>query len=414
MALLKWISLSYFGVLFEQVLVSAGNFLTIAICAHMLSLGEQGKVMYAISLYIGLVVLNVALYHYGAALIAPEFEDKRLYWVLLSRINALISFSFSLIIAFAFYFLGPAFGWHMNTVEALVLFVYLFFQQLVDFDRRSKFIFRSYREAIVNSASVYPLRISLLLLMHPDSFLSAGAILIVSSLIPVAFAMTRVMEKIRLNQGIEPVKEILKRHFSFSVPFILNAPLGWLCFYLPIYALGAIVGIEASAVLASIRGLTNFANVFMESLETVVPKIFSERFVKGGKDDLRRITKRILYFGIVFWFFGAIMFSFFGRQIIGIVLGSRYLVYAKLLILLWSGVGLFFIVRVIGIYIRSKRVIYNELAGSIAGILGLITTGIPLIKAYGIYGAGLAFLILPVFLFIGQQTANFIYKRRRM
>jgi hypothetical protein len=44
----------------DQVLVSGGNFLTIAICAHALPLAEQGKFTYIFASYIAVLLLNIA------------------------------------------------------------------------------------------------------------------------------------------------------------------------------------------------------------------------------------------------------------------------------------------------------------------------------------------------------------------
>jgi hypothetical protein len=44
----------------DQVLVSGGNFLTIAICAHALPLAEQGKFTYIVASYIVVLLLNIA------------------------------------------------------------------------------------------------------------------------------------------------------------------------------------------------------------------------------------------------------------------------------------------------------------------------------------------------------------------
>jgi hypothetical protein len=43
----------------DQVLVSGGNFLTIAICAHALPFAEQGKFTYIFASYIAVLWLNI-------------------------------------------------------------------------------------------------------------------------------------------------------------------------------------------------------------------------------------------------------------------------------------------------------------------------------------------------------------------
>ena len=86
--------------LVNQVLVSGGNFLTIAICAHELPLSEQGKFTYVFASYMALLLLNAAGIFQGAAVRAPA-QERDSYQISLARLQLLQAFLLSLLVCAA-------------------------------------------------------------------------------------------------------------------------------------------------------------------------------------------------------------------------------------------------------------------------------------------------------------------------
>ena len=73
-----------------------------------------------------------------------------------------------------------------------------------------------------------------------------------------------------------------KEHLSYSRLFIAGTPLVWLWAYIPIFMLGIMHGKEQAALLGSIRGISNMANVLMEQIETKVVADWAR--MRHGKD----------------------------------------------------------------------------------------------------------------------------------
>ena len=77
--------------LFDQVIVSGGNFLTVALCAHYLPLNEQGKLTYVIACYMALLLFNVSAIFQGASVRAPAENNKEKYLFSLAGIQVIFA-----------------------------------------------------------------------------------------------------------------------------------------------------------------------------------------------------------------------------------------------------------------------------------------------------------------------------------
>lgn len=251
----------------DQILVSGGNFLTIAICAHALPLAEQGKFTYVFASYMALLLLNVAGVFQGAAVRAPT-QNHSAYRTVLARLQLLMAVVLSLTVGGLWLLAGNVFGWQPTVAEAGMVVAFLVLQQLADFDRRAAYVFSSTRRAIFSSAILYPLRILCLIIIQPGTVSQVLIILIVSALIPAALTAFAACCSRRANA--KSWTSSVMEHLTYSRLFIAGAPLGWLWAYIPLFMLGVMHGKEQAALLGSIRGISNIANVLMEQIETKV------------------------------------------------------------------------------------------------------------------------------------------------
>lgn len=379
--------------LIDQVLVSGGNFLTIAICAHALSLSEQGKFTYIFASYIALLLLNVAGIFQGAAVRAPT-QEQQTYRTTLAGLQLLQAFLLSLLVSGIWRAAGNMFGWQATTAETGLLFAFLFLQQLADFDRRSAYIFSGTRRAIFSSSILYPARIIGLLVVQPDTVSEVLAILIVSALAPAALTIFSVcrsnMESTRIR--IKAIKE----HLYYSRLFIAGIPLVWLWAYIPLLMLGIMHGKEQAAILGSIRGITNMANVLMEQMETKVVADWARMRHKGGGSIVEASALLLLKIGIVFWLMGMVVVLAWGKEILNLVLGIQYVSYLNLLVLGWIGYGMYFLVRISGIKHRALGKNQVEFAGNFLGVAVATVAGFIFIPNYGAVGAAWAYVVMGI------------------
>ncbi|MDD5329768.1 MAG: hypothetical protein PHX38_07175 [Sulfuricella sp.] len=388
-----------FSSLLDQGLVSGGNFLTIAICAHALPLSEQGKFTYIFASYMALLLLNVAGIFQGAAVRAPTQESDS-YQTSLARLQLLQALLLALAICAVWFWAGAVFGWQATAAEAGLLFAFLTVQQLADFDRRSAYIFSGTRRAIYSSAILYPIRIIGLLAVRPETASQALLALIISALVPAAITLLRSGRS--RAEIAQPWTTAIKSHLAYSRLFIAGAPLGWLWSYLPIFMLGIMHGKEQAALLASIRGISNMANVLMEQIETKVAADWARlRHGEGGHAMVSAVS-RLIRAGMAFWLLGMAVVLAFGREIVALVLGDLYAPHWHLLAIGWAGYGLYFLVRLFGIKHRTLGANQVEFIGNLSGVLAALAAGLALIPAWGATGAAWVYVAVAAAMMIGQ------------
>lgn len=383
----------------DQVLVSGGNFMTIAICAHALPLAEQGKFTYVFASYMALLLLNVAGIFQGAAVRAPVQDGS--YRISLARLQLLQAVLLSMLVCAAWFEAGNLFGWQATATEAGLMFAFLIMQQLADFDRRSAYIFSGTRRAIYSSAALYPLRVVGLFIIRPETVSQVLLVLMLSALIP---AIPALFTASRSKSADTPSwTGAIKEHLAYSRLFIAGAPLGWLWSYIPIFMLGIMHGKEQAALLFSIRGISNIANVLMEQLETKVVADWARVRHGDGPRVMEAAAIRLLKIGAAFWLLGLAVTVVFGREIVALVLGNLYAPHWYLLVIGWVGYGVYFLARVSGIKHRALGFNQVEFMGNIFGVMAAIMAGFLMIPAFSAAGAAWVYVIIALAMLFGQM-----------
>lgn len=389
----------------DQILVSGGNVLTIAICAHALPLPEQGKFTYIFASYMALLLLNVAGIFQAAAVRAPG-QERGQYQISLARLQLLQAVFLSLLVCVAWFLAGNIFGWQATAVEAGLLFGFLVMQQLADFDRRSAYIFSGIKRAVISSAMFYPPRIIGLLTIAPNTVSEALLVLIISAFIPAAltlFAAARIR-----TDSTQSWAKAAKEHLTYSRLFIVGAPLGWLWSYIPLFMLGVMHGKEQAALLGSIRGISSVANILMEQVETKVVSDWAHLRHGAGELSLEAAACRVYKIGIAVWLFGMVVVLVFGKEVVTFALGSRYSPHWSLLVIAWLGYGVYFLARISAIMQRILGGNKIEFAGNSFGVAAAVLSGWMLIPSLG--AAGAAWVYVAVAAAILGSQAYFVKK----
>lgn len=385
--------------LVDQVLVSGGNFLTIAICAHSLPLSEQGKFTYVFASYMALLLLNVAGIFQGAAVRAPAQNDS--YQISLARLQLLQAVLLSLLVCAVWFGAGNTLGWQASEMETGLLFAFLILQQLADFNRRSAYIFAGTRRAVYSSAVLYIPRIIALLAVKPAAVSDVLLVLIFSALLPAVLTMATA--GIRRSESDRSWINTAKDHLVYSRLFIAGAPLGWLWSYIPVFMLGIMHGKEQAALLGSIRGISNMANVLMEQIETKVVADWARVRHGDGLLVLETAVSRLLKIGMAFWILGMTAVALLGREIVVLVLGKLYAPYWYLLAIGWVGYGVYFLARIFGIKHRTLGANQVEFMGNLSGVLAALAAGFAMIPALGATGAAWVYAIIAAVMLISQK-----------
>jgi len=390
----------------DQVAVSGGNFLLVAICAQRLSASNQGVLIYVISIYFFVLFLNISMYMSGASVLSAKksSDENHIYFNVLAKMQIISGFLTSTLMLFLIIFLNDLYKWTLGSYEIIAIYMFLFFQQLSDYYRRSAYIFFEVKKAAISSFLIYVPRVLFLFLFLEDDPDVVYITMAITAIFPALYLAFLVFKN---NIKIRSYTANLIEHIFFSRLLVVSAILSWVWSYLPLFFLGHFKGNESVAVVGSIRSLVNFANVFLEQLEISVAAHLPRVFVNESKSKLKKVVTKLISIGSTVWLIGMLAIYFYGSEILESILGVYYGQYENAFIFLWCSILAYFISRVVSIYARSmlnKRV---EFVGGVTSVIvGLL--GSPfLIIEYGINGAALSFVMI----FIFSALAQLIYMR---
>lgn len=394
--------------IFDQVLVSGGNFLLIALGAHFLSMADQGKLGYINTIYIATIVINQSLIFQWANVKAPRIEQKDQYQVYLTNLQlfsgVLSALSFMGFLRLLAYFSN----WNLPLQAWIVFFFFLIFQQISDFGRRSSYIFRSSRQAWLNSMCIYPLRILLLLVIHPTSVLSFLLIMLLTSLPPAVMVLVRSLKFLSIDKEFF---QNTREHLREVKWLLISSPFSFLWGMIPVYAGGLMLSLNEVGLYTTLNSINNVGNVAMELLETE----FSAKAGKVAASDrasIKAVFRKVLVTGLGAWVLGMVVVIVFRDLIIRIIAGNAYLAGEKLMILLWGSVLFMFLSRLDTVLLRTMektRTVFNSYF--IATLIALLTAW-PLIKTLGVYGIAVSVIMATVSIFLYQRYV--IYRTERI
>lgn len=385
----------------DQAVTSGGNFLVIAICAHLLSVDEQGKVAYTYATYLAVLLLNIAIIFQGAAIKAPSVDNASDYHGMLARMQLMSGVILCVIAIFFWWGIGEKFDWAPSKNELILFFLYLFTQQLADFERRTSYIFFGPERAAVSSIAVYPIRVLSLLLIQPDTYEVVVAIWAVTAIVPALFSIIRAVVG---RRDTWQFREMI-HHILFSKLMIAGAPLGWLWSFLPVFFLGGLLGKVEVAVFMSIRSIANVANIAMEQLEIQAAAHMARTYYAHGKSSLDRTVLQLISIGGFVWFTGFLVTLYFSDEVVGLVLGANYAQHSGLFTISWVAFGVYFFARVYAIARRSVRDMKTEFVGNMVAVITAIAVGFPLVNYFGMYGAAWAYVVIAASIGIAQALS---------
>lgn len=389
---------SYAAPFLDQAFVSGGSFLIIVICARLLPAADQGKLGYAISAYLAVIIFNMASIFQWASVQAPNLSDKEGYRRKLAGTQVLLAVFSAVISTSVVGALSVPSGWSMSAGEGAAMLLFLLVQQLADFDRRAAYIFRTPKRALASSATVFTARILLLILLRPVSILQVLLILAASGLLPALFTAAAGFKG---GIGLNGAWNFFKGQSGNARWLMASGPLAWSWGAIPVFVLGSFISMEVVGVFVTIRSLANIANVLMEILETEFSANAGRLYVsdRSGFESLFRKTR---FRGLLFWAAGSVFLYFFGQFSLELLFGEAYSGYGNLLLALWACNGIIFLVRLNAVMLRTTGKSAAVTLGYAAAVIATLIAFYPLLMFFGVLGGALLLGAGAVGNYVGQ------------
>lgn len=394
----------------DQVVVSGGNFLTIAICAHLLGADEQGKVGIVLSTYLLTGTINQTALFITAGMRAARERDHGALLSALADFQVLLGLATAAVLAAILFSTGDVIGLVPSAGEVLAVGAFFLVQQFADFDRRTAYIFATPGRALASSLAVFPARAALLLALRPQAMLDAVLIVTATALVPAAITVAR---KWRHRAPLAQRWAFIKGHSVLSRWLVASIPLAWAWNQVPVYFLGNKLGLAAVGAYVSVRAVTNVANLALELLETYFFPRLARVAHDGAPGAYRRMILAVLAVGFGFWVAGLLVVLTAGPWIVGTLVGAQYVQYNDVLAWLWLAALLTFAFKVDGIDARARDVTQAIPAGYLSGVCCAVVGCLVLLPGLGPVGAALARVAASVGVLAGQRVTRVLAARGR-
>ncbi len=386
----------------DQMMVSGGNFLTIALSANYLNQVEHGKFGYAITLYLGLVIWNMTAIFQTAAVQAPRAKNASHYHSDLSLTQCIYGFLSAVLATSVFVSLSAGYGWGEGLYSVLLLFAFFFVQQLADFDRRSAYIFGGERRAALSSLLIYPARIGAIILVHPDNFESLMYVIVLPSVIPSILTVSRSFRS-SFCRSISGIRDSI----GHTKWLLVSGPFVWFWGSAPIFIIGWAHGVEMVASFFTIRSLSSFSNIVFEVLETSVSARVGRASI-DGRMVVEKALNKLLVVGVFFWLSMCGVIWAYGGIILNAIFGNDYSHYKDVLLILFVGISVMFVFRVVSIRERTVGDVRLIPASYAVGALVVCVSGYFLVPSFELVGASTSIVfgavsILCTLLFFGRK-----------
>ena len=394
--------------LVDQLSISLSNFLIIILAARMLVSEAVAKYSLAYSMFLLIfMVANALIYQH---ILATKRED-----LTISIINKYRSLNFLLIIIFLplLYF---GYILIMNKIgessqhEIVLILVYVFINQSIDFERR--ILYYIDHSSIISPAYIsffiLCMRVLLLVYLEPNNFLYFLFLIIIPGLPIVIYSLL----KIRISIFFEKFPNFIVEKVKDGRWLILNIPVNWIWGQAPLYIISILLNLHSAGIFMAIRSVSNVGNIAMELIPTYFGARISKLFYEDKTVYIKYIMK-ILIGGSILWLLAFGLIITLGDLFLGYVLGEEYINFNELLVFFWVFTLLLFYSRVVSIHVRLTEMTYilpwSFFIGSIVMIFVAIIFPIEMSMnkiALSMLCGALSLLILQIYPFIKYRKVK--------
>jgi O-antigen/teichoic acid export membrane protein len=388
----------------DQAVVSGVSFITTVLLARYLGLEEFGRFTLA---WLGLFLaqnLQIALVITPMLTIASKQKRHALSGyrgaVLLQQ--GVLSLAIT-----AFVFAGTHLsGWLMPEWGvgelALPLAALVFCAQWADFARRYHFAFMRPHLAFAVDGLRYASQLALLVGLFVGLSSQAGVAAALyamagSALVGAALGLVNLGD---VTFSAETIRQVIRRHWSFSRWLVLTAFAQWAREYFVFTAVGALLGLAEVGALRAAQQLVRVVNVPLQGLANIVPVRAGAAFGERGLDGLIAFMRTFVarYMGAIALALVAIALA--GNWLLAMFYGAAYSGYG-FVVAAYAFVMIIYLVReMIFIMLRAMETTAFELYSAIAGAAVVIVGSYPLVDLWGLPGA-----LMTLALFEGVITA---------
>lgn len=346
-------------VLFDQVLVSGGNFALGVLLARWLGLSAFGLfsllwmgVLFALNLHQAFVTQPLM------TLFAKKEKggEREAYFHSVFHLQVFLSIGTGLVSVLVFSILkmaGIQAAW-LGWVPLVGLLAALYLMQ--DTLRKIFFVEKNYLPPLLMDGVVYGPLLGGLALLHFNGVLDLRNTLLVLS---VAYGASSLLGFILSHFSFSNIraaalKTTLNEHYHFSVWLLGTSVLQWFSGNFFLVAAAGVLGTVAVGALRMAQNMVGLCHVLFLAMENIVPREAAQQFFQHGREKMEAYLFRVTLLGGVPFLFILGAFSLLAPYLIELLYGCEYVPYSYLVwiyaahyVLVYLGYPLRFALRIL-------------------------------------------------------------------
>lgn len=318
----------------DQLVVSGSNFLTLVLVARKLGPDGAARYVYAFSLIVLLGMLASAMIYQNMAADRAKGELDNVEGGKYKHLNAVLSMV-SVPICMTVYMLISAERGLFPFWESIWAALFICATQAVDYHRRASYFSGvdapEWRPLLVSFILYIP-RLLGLMVSDPGGVLEVFQWQFLLTM-PGLVYFSRDLSCVQMRVGGDFYLERIQR----GRWLLTTVPINWIWGQGPVFILALAHGNHVAGIFATVRGVTNFANVAMEMIPTHVTAVMSSKKACAESDaGYYSSVRRLLGFGIALWLAGLLVVFLLGERMLLFILGPEYGAERQTLGVLWS------------------------------------------------------------------------------
>ena len=391
-------------VLFDQAIVSGGNFLIGILLARVLGIDAYGVFALLWMIVLFGKSINEAFITKPMLSLAPKKEGEAATQYL-GTLHVLELITVVLIGIFVFCFLQVSQLFDIEVPNPALYFIVpivVSFHLLYEYYRKYFFVQQAIFFVTIFDGIMYVLQFGSIAYLYFQKELSITNVLLAIGLAHIVVCCIGFIKKNNLNFNIESLKAIIKHHFNFSKWLIGTAVLQWFSGNFFIIVAGGVIGTAAVGAVRIVQNVMGLTHVLFIAMENIVPVKAALHYKEGGKEQLYTYLKYIT--GRMGILIGAILIglAIFRTQIIDFLYGEQYTSYSYLVIGFCLTYVLVFIGHPLRFALRTFEITKPMFISYILGTLFSVLLAYPLINNWGLIG-------LLVGIFVTQGLSQLVY-----
>jgi O-antigen/teichoic acid export membrane protein len=284
----------------DQSVISGANFLTSILLARILGIDEFGRYTLAWSVVLFTQAIQSSAITAALLSLGPKYDGKSAgsYYGALFTQQAIFGLTSAILAGFGVMFLATMFpSWQLDGI-AMPLAASVMFCQAQDFLRRYFFaIGRPHFSLLVDVVRyVAQILVPIVFIVVGFGITGGTALWIMAGTAGLAsLAVVPFVE--RLMWSLSVFRTIGTHQWHFSKWLVASALLQWMIGNFMLFIAGVLMGPAAAGATRAAYTIVGATNIFFLGLENIVPTRASQRYSRGGLNELNAYLMRVAGYG---------------------------------------------------------------------------------------------------------------------